>query len=45
MNGGGVFQYRMKTGTGEAVAQELSLGTDKLTFAQTNCKAVVTAQL
>ena len=35
----------MKTGTGEAVAQELGLGDSKLTLAQANHKAMDLAQL
>ena len=35
----------MKTGTGEAVAQVLSLGDGKLTLAQANRKAMDSAQL
>ena len=44
-NGGGVLLERVKTGTGEARAEEFGLGDDKLTFAQANLQAVDTAQL
>ena len=44
-NGRGVFQERVKTRTGGVMAQELSLGDGKLTFAQANCQAIDTAQL
>ena len=45
MEGGGVLLKRMKTGTGEAMAQELGLGDIKLTLAQANFKAMDSAQL
>ena len=35
----------MKTGTGEAMAQELSLGNGKFTLAQANRKTMDSAQL
>ena len=45
MDGGGVLQKRMETGTDDAVAQELGLGDNNLTLAQANCKAMDSAQL
>ena len=44
-DGSSVLRERMETGTGEAVAQELSLGNCKLTFVQANCQAMDPAQL
>ena len=44
-NGGGVLGKRMEAGTGEVVAEELSLGNSKLAFAQANCQAMDSAQL
>ena len=45
MNGGGVLLERVKTGTGEVMAEEICLGNGKLSFAQANCQAMDTAQL
>ena len=40
-----VFRERMKAGTGESVAQELSLGDGELTFDQANRQAMGSTQL
>ena len=44
-NGRGVLWERMEAGTGEVMAQGLSLRDGKLTLAQANCQAMGTAQL
>ena len=44
-DGGGMLEERAETGAEEMVAQELSLGDSKLTFAQANHQAVDVAQL
>ena len=44
-DGGGILGERTEPRTGEMMAQELSLGDSKLTFAQANHQAMGTAQL
>ena len=44
-NSGGVLWKRMEAGTGEVMAQELSLRDGELTLAQANCQAMDSAQL